>query len=119
MTTIKITEIGSDQISALWAIDNEQLSIPLKIKGRGLAHFKEQNNEKQIEINPDIIHISKNKKIISTIKDVKLTRIFVNTLLDWITTAKPFSPLVVDLWDVKEMLTDSYSRIRDVWYIEI
>ncbi len=119
MTTIKITEIGSDQISALLAVDNDQFAIPLKIKGMGLARFKEQNNEKRIAINPDIIHISKNKKLVSSIKDVKLTRIFGKTLLEGITTEKPHSPVVVDLSEIKEMWTDSYSLRCDIWNIEV
>jgi hypothetical protein len=120
MTYLTVTEIAPAQISGTLSTDNNSFSIPLKIAGTGMAHFRTNNrDEKLLELSPDLIHVLKNGILQFSMTEIRVTKMFGKTLLEGVNTQDWHSPLVIDLSKIKQMWTDSYSRQCDVWHIEI
>ena len=120
MTHLTVTEIAPAQISGILSTDDNSFSIPLKIAGTGMAHFRaNKSDEKLLELNPDLIHVSKSGALLFSMTEIRISKIFGKTLLEGVNTKDWHSPVVVDLSKIKQMWTDSYSRHCDVWHIEI
>ena len=120
MTYLTITDVAPAQISGTLTTDDNRFSIPLKLEGTGLAHFRKNNmDEKLLELSPDLIHVSKNDTLLFSMTEIRVTTMFGKTLLEGVNTKDWHSPVVVDLAKIKQLWTDSYSRHCDVWHIEI
>lgn len=119
MTHLKITDFNNDTVKATMT-DGVNFSIPLRITGKGLNRFyKNSDGEKEACVFPDLIHISKNNNVTSSMKDIKVTQMFGKTLIQGTSTKDWETPVVIDVGEIKEMWNDSYSSRCDVWTIEL
>ena len=106
MTHLTITHISPAQISGLLSIGDKRFSIPVKISGSGMSHFRINNmDEKILELSPDIIHVSKSDIVIFTMTEIKITRMFGKTLLEGDNAENPRSSVVIDISKIKQIYT--------------
>ena len=120
MTYLTINNVNPAEVSGILSTDDNRFSIPLRIAGTGMAHFRGGDMAgKFLELSPDLIHVTKNDTLIFSMTEIKLTRMFDKTLMEGINTKDWRSPIVLDLSKIKQMWTDSYSRQWDVWHIEL
>lgn len=115
MNYIKITENKNNLVKGNLTNDKGSFSIPVKFSNNGLAHFR--NNK--VEINPDLINIIKDNKVISSMTDVKISEMFGKSIIEGTNADDGHSNVMISTEEIKQMWTETYDYKCDVWNIEI
>jgi hypothetical protein len=77
MTYLTVTQVAPAQISGTLSTDDNSFSIPLKIAGTGMAHFRTSNRDgKLLELSPDLIHVWKNGALQFSKTEIRVTKMF-------------------------------------------
>ena len=116
MNYVLITKNKNSIVEGFLTNDKKTMNIPVALKGRGLAHFKKNN---EVEIYPDAINVIRNNEILHSMTDIRLNEIFGKTTIEGINQKDSFTSIIIDVSDIKNMWTDNYDPKFDVWNIEV
>ena len=115
MNYIKITENKNNEVTGTLTNDKGSFSIPVKFANNGLTHFR--NN--LVEVNPDLINIIKDKKVVSSMRNIKMSEMFGKSIIEGTNADDGHSNVMISTEEIKQMWTDTYDYKCDVWNIEI
>ena len=120
ITYLEITAKQPGQTDAVLTNSEWNMNIPLRLKGKATARFfQNQEGEKLVSIDPDVIHVFRDGNQLRSMKDIKLSRFFNRTAIEGIDATDGKTPVITLSDDIQLMWADDYRHDRDVWNIEL